>query len=102
VFFLRKDLKFCELVETYGKLFTARQQEILYSYYLDDLSLTEIGDNLGINRQTVKTVIRRAEKKLTEYNENLKIVDKYKRIIQVAEKSGKPEIVEEIVNITKE
>lgn len=99
---MHKNLKFCELIETYGKLLTERQQEIIYSYYIEDFSLTEIGLNLGINRQTVKTVIRRAEKTLTEYDEKLKILDKFKKIIQAAEKSQNPEIIEEIVKLTRE
>ena len=41
------NLKVAKLIDTYGKLLTDKQYEIMTSYYFDNLSLSEIGDNFG-------------------------------------------------------
>ena len=41
------------LYDTYEVLLTSREQEIFKYYYYEDLSLSEIGDNLNITRTGV-------------------------------------------------
>lgn len=60
-----------DLYELYGRLLTARQQEIMEMYYLDDWSLAEVAEHLGITRQAVHDNVRRAEEQLEGYEDAL-------------------------------
>ena len=64
------------LCQIYGKILTEKQYTALNDYYNNDLSLSEIAENLEITRQAVRDNILQAEKKLYEYEEKLKLVEK--------------------------
>jgi len=49
------------LYDYYGSLLTPRQQECIELHYCQDLSLTEIGQELQITRQSVFDTLSRAE-----------------------------------------
>lgn len=55
------------LFDFYGTLLTERQQELVRDYYLNDLSLGEIAPELGVTRQAVHDLLRRAEAALEGY-----------------------------------
>ncbi|WP_422485161.1 YlxM family DNA-binding protein [Gudongella sp. DL1XJH-153] len=65
------------LFDFYGKLLSPKQYQIIEYYYSNDLSLTEIGEVLGISRQGVFDTLKRAEEKLIKYEEKLGLVDKF-------------------------
>ena len=65
------------LYDFYGKLLSARQYLAIELYYIHDLSLAEIGEELGITRQSVFDTLKRAENKLYEYEEVLGLVNKF-------------------------
>ena len=52
------------LYDYYGNLLTARQQECFEMRYYQDLSLGEIGEELGISRQGVHDNLSRTEAQL--------------------------------------
>lgn len=56
------------LFDMYGGLLTEKQQQCLRFYFYDDLSLTEIGEELGVSRQAVHDLLKRVEQTL-ERNE---------------------------------
>lgn len=56
------------LFDMYGGLLTEKQQQCLKFYFYDDLSLTEIGEELGVSRQAVHDLLKRVEQTL-ERNE---------------------------------
>lgn len=58
---MAKDLKTAELLDIYGGLLNKKQRAALEQYYFDDLSLSEISENVGISRQGVNDLIKRAE-----------------------------------------
>lgn len=64
------------LLETYGKLLTEKQYNLLDDYYNLDLSLAEIAENEGITRQAVRDNLKKGENKLFEYEEKLGIMKK--------------------------
>ena len=59
------------LFDLYGALLTEKQRHCLTMYLFEDLSLSEIGDALGISRQAAYDTIRRGEAVLAEYEAQL-------------------------------
>lgn len=67
------------LFDFYGKLLSPRQLSVIELFYMDDLSLVEIGEELDITRQGVYDTLKRAEKKLYQYEDNLGLVYEFKK-----------------------
>ena len=74
------------LYDFYGELLTSHQKEIYEQFVLDDLSLSEIAEGAGISRQGVHDLVRRCQKALEEYEEKLRLVE---RFLSIKEKVGK-------------
>lgn len=77
---MSKDLNITRLCDAYGALLTEHRREIIRSYYDFDLSLAEIGENLGITRQAALCSIKQAEKQLLDYESKLKMVETSDRL----------------------
>lgn len=73
---MEEKVKISILCQLYGKLLTEKQYEVLDDYYNNDLSLSEIAENLEITRQAVRDNIKKGENKLLEYEEKLGIMKK--------------------------
>lgn len=67
------------LFDFYGRLLSSRQYSIIESFYLHDLSLSEIAEELKISRQGVFDTLKRAEANLFKYEEKLGLVEKFKK-----------------------
>ncbi len=67
------------LFDFYGRLLSSRQYSIIESFYLHDLSLSEIAEELKISRQGVFDTLKRAESNLFKYEEKLGLVEKFKK-----------------------
>ena len=65
------------LYDFYGEMLTNRQQEVFEDYYLNDLSLGEIADELGISRAAVHDNLKRCEKALNNFEDKLKLINKF-------------------------
>ena len=50
------------LYDFYGELLTEKQKQVFDLHYQDDLSLSEIGEELSISRQAVRDQLKRTEK----------------------------------------
>ena len=83
---MEEKIKISMLIQTYGKLLTEEQNQILNDYYNNDLSLTEIAQNHNITRQAVRDIIKKGEKKLFEYEEKLSFM---KRTLETEKKIEK-------------
>lgn len=73
---IEDNLKVTRLIDVYGVLLTKRQYDIVSSYYFDNLSLSEIGENYSISRQAVSDSLSQSLKALESYEERLKIIEK--------------------------
>ena len=89
------------LYDFYGELLTERQQQVYESVVLEDFSLSEVAEELGISRQGVHDMLRRCNPTLEEYEKKLHLVEKFlcikkqvQRISQIAEKYQDREITE--------
>lgn len=74
---MEKNVEVCLLLDFYGKMLTDRQREIMMLYYEDNLSLTEIAEELGISKQGVSDSIKRSEKVLYETENKLFLLKQY-------------------------
>ena len=68
------------LYDFYGELLTERQQQVYESVVLEDYSLSEVAEDLGISRQGVHDMIKRCNKTLEEYEQKLHLVEKFLNI----------------------
>ena len=68
---IEERLHLLELFDAYGALLTKKQQECVRMHILEDFSLSEIGEALGISRQAAHDNIRRSELAMEEYEEKL-------------------------------
>lgn len=73
-----KVIKIGMLYDFYGQLLTDKQREAMHLYYEDDYSLGEIAENLQISRQAVYDTLKKSEKILIEFEDKLKLFDKFK------------------------
>ena len=62
------------LLDFYGNLLTDRQREVMSLYYEDNLSLTEIAEDLSISKQGVSDILKRAEKVLYDTESKLNLL----------------------------
>ncbi len=79
------------LFDFYGKLLTEKQFNVIEMFYIEDLSLSEIGEELNITRQGVYDTLKRAEEKLYQFEKTLGLASKFreshkdiKRILDLA------------------
>jgi len=77
---LDKINRYSLLFDFYGGLLTERQQEFFDLYYHQDWSLGEIADYFQISRPAVHDLIKRVEKQLDNYEEKLRLVEKFVQI----------------------
>ena len=81
------------LFDFYGKLLTEKQYLVIKLYYLEDLSLGEIGNEIDVTRQGIFDLLKRAEQNLYKYEENLGLVNKF---------NSNHDNIKNIINISKE
>lgn len=72
------------LYDFYGELLTERQQQVYESVVLEDYSLSEVAEDLGISRQGVHDMIKRCNHTLEEYEAKLHLVEKFLNIREQA------------------
>ena len=86
-----KSVKISMLLELYKSILTDRQVDIVEWYYNQNLSLSEIAEELNITRQAVRKSLVEAEKNLLSLEEKLKLLEK---------KLQKEKIIDEIRALT--
>ncbi|MDO5018536.1 MAG: sigma factor-like helix-turn-helix DNA-binding protein [Lagierella massiliensis] len=77
------------LFDYYGSLLSERQRSMVDKYYNEDLSLNEIGDIYGISKQAVSENIKRAEKRLYNFEQKLNLKKRSERTLDLLEEIRK-------------
>ncbi len=79
------DIRYIELFDYYGELFTDKQKLYFIDYYFNNLTLQEIADNNNVSRNAVHKNIKDILKKLDYYESKLNLYsnkNKIKNIIK--------------------
>ena len=66
------------LYEFYGSLLTERQRQFMDLYYNENLTLTEIGESLGISKQAVSDGLKKAEAQIAKYEKTMGLLANWK------------------------
>ena len=82
------------LFDLYGPLLTKRQQDVLEFYFQDDLSLTEIQENLSISKAAVYDALKKGVQAMEELESILHLQAKLQVIQQFLQ--SHPEYNEEL------
>lgn len=83
------------LYDFYGQFLTERQSEIVEMYYYLNYSLGEIAEKLGISRQGVYDILKRAEELMLDYEGKLGLVKNYE--IKIEKLDSAIKILEEVI-----
>ena len=65
------------LYDFYGELLTEHQKRVYEDVVLNDMSLSEIAEGLGISRQGVHDMVKRCTKTLEGYESKLHLIEKF-------------------------
>ncbi len=77
---MAKDLRLVILLDFYGGLLTDKQAAALDMYYNQDLSLSEIAEEMGISRQGVMAFLKQGEKHLRGFENKLGLAGRFQRV----------------------
>ena len=80
-----KNLEIGFLLDFYGDVLSERKRTVLDFYYNMDFSLAEIAMEIGISRQGVRDLIKKAEEELTFYEEKLGLAKRFRDAQKKAE-----------------
>ncbi len=80
---IEKNIAICNMLDTYGKLLTSKQNDIMHKYFYYDNTLAEIAEELGTTRQAVSDLISRTVNLLEKYEKKLRLVEKYEEIVNI-------------------
>ena len=74
---MEEKLKNNLLLDFYGNMLTEKQRRIMSLYIEEDVSLSEIANELNSSRQAVYDAVKSSENILKSYEEKLKCVEKF-------------------------
>lgn len=74
---MEKILEQALLYDFYGELLTEHQKQVYEDVVLNDYSLSEVAESLGISRQGVHDMVKRCNRLLVGYEEKLHLVEKF-------------------------
>ena len=89
-------LLFNELYDCYSMLLTENEKLVFNDYYLEDLSMQEIADNLKITKSAVGKTLKIVEKKLDNYENTLHLYQNKQKINKLLENNIDSSLLQEI------
>ena len=93
---IKKTVRYNSLLHIYGSLLSKTQYAFADAYFSYDLSLSEIAEAPDVSRSAVEDAIKKALKKLDEYEKNLKVLANNEQILSLIEKAKDLEGTEKI------
>lgn len=87
------------LYDYYGDLLTDSQKGYFEDYYFNNLSLSEIAENLGVSRNAVHKQLKSSEEKLFFFENKLKMYEKTSKIEKLLDQIKDDKIKKDIINI---
>lgn len=85
-----------DLYELYKDLLTDKQKEYFEYYYYEDLSLSEIKDNIGVSRTIINRTVKLVESKLINYEGVLNLY-KTKKVLNDIYKIEKDLVIKKMI-----
>lgn len=83
----------------YKPLLSKRQQDYFEASYYDDLSISEIADMYGVSRTAVHDAIIKAETKLQEYENALKLAWKAQQRQKLYQEIELPDLKKKLLEL---
>ena len=102
---IKKTVRYNSLLHIYGNLLSKTQYAFADAYFSYDLSLSEIAEAHNVSRSAVEDAIKKALKKLDEYEKSLQVLKNNEQILSLIEKAKdvegdeKKQLLEEIERI---
>lgn len=88
------------LLDIYKNLLTENQKRVMEMYYVYNLSLSEIGEELNISRAAVNDTIKKSINSLKKYENSLNLMQKRAKLQELCEKiEGNEDIILEIKEV---
>lgn len=101
---MEKNIQISLLFDYYGELLKSSGKTAIKLYYNEDLSLSEISDQMGITRQGVRDCIKRSEQRLFEFENKLGLLSKFleleKGLVKISDDAHKIISLSDSNNIT--
>lgn len=94
---MKKEIELTILYDYYGELFTEKQKEYFNDYYLNNLSLSEISDNLNVSRNAVHKQLKAIEEKLYYYEDKLHLYERDCKLKELVTKISNSDLKEQII-----
>lgn len=103
---LKKKEQVILLMDCYRELLTDKQKQYLTLYYEEDLSLSEIAEDLGVSKNAVFDNIKRSVMSLEKYESKLNILENHRKRLNLInkieeEKNKKHEDIDEYLEMLK-
>ena len=84
---IKKTVRYNSLLHIYGNLLSKTQYAFADAYFSYDLSLSEIAEAHNVSRSAVEDAIKKALKKLDEYEKSLQVLKNNEQILSLIEKA---------------
>lgn len=94
---MKERLHLIDLYDIYESLLTEKQKMYFEDYYFNNYSLSEISENYGISRNAIHKALKETEEKLNNFEDNLKINEKNKKILSLIKDNELLEKIERII-----
>lgn len=94
---MKERLYLIDLYDIYGSLLTEKQQTYFEEYYFNNYSLSEISENYGISRNAIHKTLKEVEEKLNNFEANLKINEKNKKILSLIKDNELKEKIKKVI-----
>ena len=103
---LKKKEQVILLMDCYRELLTDKQKQYLSLYYEEDLSLSEIAEDLSVSKNAVFDNIKRSVMSLEKYESKLHILENHRKRLNLInkieeEKNKKHEDIDEYLEMLK-